>query len=165
MTFPTNSSSPISIYVGALKKVYGPPSQAGFGSAVFLEQLAPEADLEQAALRHYRYFVGNLWERYGEAAWMDPWKQVYARPPGAKADIVAEMRAIADPTAKLSIPLLLEPGGDAESAQKALSRAYDDAAISELSLYTLGDGAALSGLLIAGRRQNGEATFIVVLLD
>jgi len=165
VTFPTSPSSPIPIYVGALKKVYGPPSQAAFGSAVFFEQLAPEAALEQAALRHYRYFVGDLWDRYGEAAWMEPWKQVYTRPPGAKADIVAEMGAIADPTAKLSLSLLLDPGGDAANAQKALSTVYDDAVIAELSLYTLGDGAALSGLLIAGRRQNGEATFLVFLLD
>lgn len=166
MTLPTNSSSPIPIYVGALKKVYGPPSQAGFGSAVFFELLAPEADLEQAALRYYRYFVGDLWDRYGEAAWMEPWKHVYARPPGAKANIVAEMGAIADPTTKLSVPSLLDPGGDGKSAREALSKVYDDdAAVTELSLYTLGDGAALSGLLIAGRRQNGEATFLVFLLD
>ena len=165
MTFSTIPSSPIPIYVGALKKVYGPPSHAGFGSAVFFEPLASEADLEQAALRHYRYFVGDLWERYGEAAWMTPWQQVYARPPGAKADIVAELGAIADPTAKLSIPLLLEPGGDREAAQQALSKVYDAAAVTELSLYTLGDGAALSGLLLAGRRHNGEATFLVFLLD
>ena len=165
MIFSTNSSSPIPIYVGALKKVYGPPSQAGFGSAVFFEPLAPDADLEQSALQYYRYFVGDLWDRFGEAAWMEPWKQVYTRPPGKKADIVAEMGAIADPTAKLSIPLLLEPGKDSERAQNALSTVYDDASVIELSLYTLGDGAALSGLLIAGRRQNGEATFLVFLLD
>jgi hypothetical protein len=151
--------------VADLTTVYGSPSQAGFGSAVFHEQLAPDADLEQAALRHYRYFVGDLWERYGEAAWMSTWKQVYARPPGAKADIVGELDAISDPTARLSIPLLLEPGGDGESAQKALSKTYDDVSVIELHVYTVGDGAALSGLLIAGRRQNGKATFLVFLLD
>jgi hypothetical protein len=151
--------------VADLITVYGPPSQAGFGSAVFHGQLAPNADLEQAALGYYRYFVGDLWDRYGETAWITPWKQVYTRPPGAKADIVGELGAIADPTARLSIPLLLEPGGNSESAQKVLSAVYDDAAVTELSLYTLGDGAALSGLLIAGCRNNGEATFLVLLLD
>lgn len=151
--------------VSDLITIYGPPSQAGFGSAVFHEQLAPDADLEQAALRHYRYFVGDLWERYGETAWMSTWKQVYARPPEAKADIVAEMGAIADPAAKLSVPLLLEPNSDAQSAQTVLSAVYDDVAIIELRLYTLGDGAALSGILVAGRRQNDEATFLVFLLD
>ena len=24
--------------------------------------------------------LGKLWDRYGEAAWMGPWKEVYARP-------------------------------------------------------------------------------------
>jgi hypothetical protein len=158
-------STPIPIYIGALKKVYGAPSQAGFGSAVFYEKLAPGTVLEQAALRYYRYFVGNLWDRYGETAWMTPWKQVYTRPPGAKADIVGELSAIADPTARLSVPLLLEPGGNSESAQKALSKTYDDVSVIELHVYTLGDGAALSGLLIAGRRNNGEATFLVLLFD
>jgi hypothetical protein len=151
--------------VSDLITVYGPPCQTGFGSAVFHGQLAPNADLEEVALQYYRYFVGDLWERYGKTAWMTPWKQVYARPPGAKADIVGELDAIADPTARLSIPLLLEPGGDGESAQKALSNTYDDVSVIELHVYTVGDGAALSGLIIAGRRQNGEATFLVFLLD
>ncbi len=78
---------------------------------------------------------------------------------------MGELGAISDPTARLSIPLLLEPGGDSESAQRALFNTYDDVSVIELHVYTLGDGAALSGLLIAGRRQNGEATFLVFLFD
>jgi hypothetical protein len=152
-------------YVADLITAYGPPSQAGFGSAVFHGQLAPDADLEQASLQYYRYFVGDLWDRYGETAWMTPWKQVYARPPGAKADIVGELGEILDPTARLSIPLLLEPSSDSESAQKALSNTYDDVSVIELHVYILGDGAALSGLLIVGSRNNGEATFLVLLFD
>jgi hypothetical protein len=92
-----NAASPRPNYVITLESIYGPPSQAGFGSAVFYEQLLPKADLAQAAQRYYRYFVGDLWDRYGETAWMSSWNQVYTRPSGIKADIVAAMQAIADP--------------------------------------------------------------------
>ena len=66
-------------YVIALERVYGLPSQEGFGSAVFYETAQAIADLEQAALAKYRFFVGDLWERYGETTWMGPWRQVYTR--------------------------------------------------------------------------------------
>lgn len=38
-----------------LEAAYGPPSQAGFGSAVFHEQTPPAADLAQAAQAKYRF--------------------------------------------------------------------------------------------------------------
>ena len=78
-----------------LEAAYGAPSQAGFGSAVFTEQLKASDELEKAALAKYKYFTGELWERWGEAAWMGPWKEVYTRPSGTKPDIVAELRGIA----------------------------------------------------------------------
>jgi hypothetical protein len=148
-----------------LTTIYGPPSQAGFGSAVFFERLAPEADLTQTALNYYRYFVGDLWNRYGETAWMTSWRQVYFRQPGDEADTVAELNALRDPEAKLSVPLLLNPGGEGEKARQALSAMYDAPTVTELRIYALGDGAAMSGLLIAGRRQAGETTTLVFLLD
>lgn len=104
--------------------------------------------------------MGSLWQNR-----LGPWKQVYTRHPGDKADIVAEMGAIADPQAELSVPLLLNPNGEGDSAQKALSTVYDDADVTGLNLYTLGDGAALSGLLVAGRRTTGGTTFLVFLVD
>jgi hypothetical protein len=56
--------------VTALQTIYGPPSQSGFGSAVFDAAIAPGTDLEALALKHYQYFVSDLWEKYGEAAWI-----------------------------------------------------------------------------------------------
>ena len=85
-----------------LEVAYGAPSQAGFGSAVFAEQLKAGDDLAKAALAKYKYFTGDLWERFGEAAGMGPWKEVYSRQPGAKHDIVAELRGLADRGARLS---------------------------------------------------------------
>jgi len=37
--------------------------------------------------------------------------------------------------------------------------------VETLAVYTLGDGAALSGLLIAGRDRHGETILLVFLLD
>lgn len=151
--------------VAALEAVFGPPSQAGFGSAVFFDPLAPGVDLEQAALARYQFFVGDLWERYGADAWMGPWQRVYSRPAGAARDIVAELRALANRDAAMSASVLLDSVEAPEQAQAALAAAFDDLAVAELTVYTLGDGGAMAGLLVAGLRQDRGAIFLVFLLD
>ncbi len=151
--------------VAALEAIYGPPSQAGFGSAVFYDPLAPGVDLEQAALARYQFFVGDLWERYGADAWMGPWQRVYFRPAGAPRDIVAELRALTNRDAAMSASVLLDSVDAPEQAQAALAAAFDDPAVAELTVYTLGDGGAMAGLLVAGQRQDRSAIFLVFLLD
>jgi Asp/Glu/hydantoin racemase len=97
---------------------------------------------------------------------MGPWKEVYARAPGVAPDITAEMRSLADPDARLSVPMILDNIEEAETARAALSAAFDDPAVSELRAFNLGDGEAMSGLLVAGRRgASGEAIFLVFLMD
>jgi hypothetical protein len=149
----------------ALEAAYGAPSQAGMGSAVFFERLAPGADLEKAAVAKYRHFVGASWERFGEKAWMGPWKQVHARPSGARPDVVAELRALPDAQARSSAGMVLDVVEQAEKARAALADAFDDPTVSELRVFNLGDGGAKSGLLVAGRRASGDATFLVFLMD
>ncbi len=75
------------------------------------------------------------------------------------------MRGIDDPDASISVPLVLEVMDDPETAVKALAAAYDDPDVVDFRVYTIGDGSAMSGLLLAGRRKNGEATFVEVLMD
>ena len=153
-------------HVTALEAAYGAPSQAGFGSAVFYELMKADDDLAKAALAKYKYFTGDLWERWGEDAWMGPWKEVYNRPTGAKPDIVAELRGIADPDAHNSAPMILDVVEDADKARAVLAAAYDDPAVTELRVFNLGDREAMSGLLVAGRRgAAGEAAFLVFLMD
>jgi hypothetical protein len=160
----TNQTMPNT--VTDLEAAYGGPSQAGFGSAVFYEHMKATEDLEKLALQKYRYFVGDLWERFGEDAWMGPWKEVYARRTDAKPDILAELRGIADPDAAISVPMILDNIQGADKARLALSSVYDDPALTDLRVYNLGDGGAMSGLLIAGRRDDtGEAIFLAFLLD
>lgn len=152
--------------VTLLQAIYGPPSQAGFGSAVFHEQLPPGTALEAIALRYYQHFVGPLWEQFGADAWMSTWKQVYVRPDGIQPDIVAELGAIADPLAAPYVPiLLLSETEDHASAQQALASVFDDPQMTDLKLYAIGDSAAMSGLLLAGGRITGETTILVSLLD
>lgn len=153
-------------YVTALAAAYGPPSQAGFGSAVFYDSSQPPAELEQAALAKYQYFVGNLWGRYGADAWLGTWQPIYARPLGAERAVVSELRAIKDRSAAQSVELLLDEAADPSTAQQALAAAFDDPAVTELVVYKIGDGAAMAGLLVAGRRAaTGETVMVVFLLD
>jgi hypothetical protein len=128
--------------------------------------LASTDELTQVSLSTYKTFVGQFWERYGEQAWMGPWRAVYARKAGATPDIVAELRAITDSDGRRSVPMLLDNIDAAPAARAALSAAFDDPALTELRIFNLGDGEAMSGLLIAGRRDaSGETTFLVFLMD
>lgn len=153
-------------YVTQLESIYGPPSQAGFGSAVFYDQLRATDKLSDAALARYRFFVGDLWQRYGEDSWMGPWKQVYSRPAGAAHDIVAELRSIDDADASISAPMLLDNIDDPAQGRAALAAAYDDALVSELAVFNIGDGGAMSGVVLAGRHKlSDRATILVFLMD
>jgi hypothetical protein len=61
--------------------------------------------------------------------------------------------------------MVLEGLEDAEAAKRALSTAYNHEDVVDLRVYTLGDGGAMSGLLVVGQRSNGETTFLVFLYD
>lgn len=152
--------------VRKLQTLYGPSSQEGFGSAVFHETLRPDASLTAAALAKYRYFVGENWNRFGERAWMAPWREVYSRPAGGRRDFIAELQAIKDPDARRSTPLLLEATEDPAAAREALIAVYDDATVTELRVFNVGDGAAMSGLLVAARRAySSDAIYVIALMD
>lgn len=152
--------------IDKLAAAYGGPSQAAFGSAVFHDKLPANTDLTRTALDRYRYFAGKLWNQYGEAAWMETWKEVHVRDSNSKPDIVTELRNIADSTARQSIPMFLDAIKNPETAASALSGAFDDPAVNDLRVFTIGDGGAMSGILIAAlRKGTGEATCLVFLMD
>lgn len=163
---PADAAAALPPYAADLAAAYGPPSQAAFGSAVFYEPGVGDGDLPAAALAKYKYFIGDLWDRYGEEAWMGQWRQVYTRPAGGARDIVAELGALGDPAAAQSASMILDGVDNAAQARAALAAAFDDPAVSEVAVFTLGDGEAMAGLLVAGRRAStGEAIFLVFLLD
>jgi len=160
-----DASAEVPADVAALQAIYGPPSQAGFGSAVFYEPDAAIGDLPAWSLEKYKTFTGDLWDRYGEEAWLGPWRQVYWRPDGAAPDIVAELRSIDDPEAAMSVEMILDNIDDPAAARAALAAVFDDPAMHEVVAFNLGDGAAMSGVLVAGRRTTGKAVFLLFLLD
>lgn len=152
-------------YVVDLEVAYGPPSQEGFGGAVFFESSTEKGDLEDLAKSYYQHFVGDKWEEWGEDTWMAPWKEVYVRKAGTKHDVEKELRGIDDIDATISVPLVLDLPENPAEARKALSAAYDATEVAGLRAYTIGDGEAMSGLLVAGWRENGETIILVVLMD
>lgn len=160
---PESTTKPA--YVTDLETAYGPPSQAGFGSAVFYEPDAGNGDLPAWALEKYKYFVGDLWDRYGEEAWLGPWRQVYWRPDGAVPGIIAELKSIDDADAARSVEMVLDNIENPDAARVALSAAFNDPAVNELVVFNLGDDGAMSGVVVAGRRTTGAATILVFLMD
>jgi hypothetical protein len=97
---------------------------------------------------------------------MGAWREVYSRGEGTHHDIVSELRGIADPDTRNSVPMILEVVEDAAAARAALSAAFDAPQVTELRVFNLGDGGAMSGLLVAGRREPaGETVVLVFLMD
>lgn len=161
-----NSCADKPAYVLQLEQVFGGPSQSSFGTAVFYDAaLANVEDLESAALAKYRYFVGKNWDGFGSEAWLGAWKLVYTRPAGARPAIVEELKAVPDSSARLSAATMLEGHEQPQQAAAALAAAFDDGAVQSLRVYAIGDGAAMSGVLLAARRPPEGALFLVFLLD
>jgi hypothetical protein len=83
-----------------------------------------------------------------------------------KPDIVAELKAIAEPEVVPYVPtLLLADSEDRNRAQPALEAVFNHPEMTDLRVYAIGDGVAMSGLLVAGSRTTGETTILVSLLD
>jgi len=151
--------------IESLEKVYGKPNSTGFGSAVFYEVSKKDIDLATIALDDYRLFMGDKWNAETESAWMSTWKKVYERSPGNAADILSELNNIKDADAKRSVPLLTELVENAEQGKLALAAAYNHPEISQVQLFSVGDGEAMSGLLLCGLFADFSACSVICLMD
>jgi hypothetical protein len=78
---------------------------------------------------------------------------------------VTELRALPDRAAAQSASVFLDDSDDPAHAQAALSAAFDDPAVTDVTVFAIGDGAAMSGLRVAGRRQDENAISLIFLLD
>lgn len=151
--------------IEALQKVYGKASNTGFGSAVFYALPKQEKKLALIALENYKYFLGEKWNKESEPAWMSGWKLVYERNPGTKADILTELGNIKDADAKRSVPLLTELIENATEGKAALEAAFNHPNVSMLEVFSVGDGEAMSGLMISGLYADGSVCSVICLMD
>ncbi len=152
-------------YILDLEAAYGEPSQEGFGSAVFFKKVKTADLLEQIAQEQYQYFTGDKWLAWGPETWLAPWRETYRRPAGGQRDIINELGGIEDSETQMQVDMILNNIDNAQEARQALAAAYDDETVSDLRAYIIGDGEALAGILIAGRRDNGDTTFLLFLMD
>lgn len=149
--------------VAALEPVFGGPSEAGFGSAVFWEP-RDEDGLEGVGRRVYERFVGRNWERFGADTWMATFARVHRRDPDGARDVVAELGAIEDAGARRAVRVFLDGLEDPAAGAAALHAAFDADDVSELEVYRIGDGEALSGLLLVGAATAPEGVCVVAFL-
>lgn len=151
-------------FVRDLQSAFGPPSQQAFGSSVFFTANA-NTSLDDEALSRYRYFLGTTWEKLGEQNWLSNWELVYERKSDAKADIVSELKSISDRNVRQSAGLLLENQENISAATQALQNAFDHPQLKELKVFKIGDGAAMSGLLIVASIHDQGLLSLILLLD
>lgn len=150
-------------YRERLETAFGRPSNAAWGSAVFFETDIEDGELSSRAIQYYRNFVGDLWQRFGEAAWMSGWALVLAR--RGSGDIVKELEQSDNRAVRTGAEMLLRVPDTEADRIAALRATFDDPAVTLVEVYAAGDGGAYSGLMVAGRRTNGEATLLVFLMD
>jgi hypothetical protein len=154
----------------ALENVFGGPSQAAFGTSVFCDVISNDTaqsgakSLEQRAFCWYQFFCGESWEKFGPDNWTREWKMVYQRTVNAQS-ILNALETLDDRQARMNAGVMLEGAAEPQAAQSALSQAFDDPAVADLRIYRIGDGNAMSGILIAGQRSNAETAFVTFLMD
>ena len=150
-----------------LEQVFGSASEAGFGSAVFVRQSSETEprSLETDGRDVYRIFCGDNWDGFGVDNWLANWKLLHERLPGREGDIIAEIQAIRDPEAGSAAQMLLESGPDPEHAENVLRSAFNAGNISQLQIFKIGDGGAMSGAIIAAETNANRRVFLIILLD
>lgn len=157
--------SPYISLIASLENVYGKASAAGFGSAVYQEPVDMSAQPDAIAIKHYREFLGPKWNAERAAAWMSTWKTVYARPKDSQGDILAELASISDPDAKQSVGLLTEFIENASAGQEAMAAVFNHGDIVDLSIHSIGDGEAMSGIMVTALFSGGHTCSLVALMD
>jgi hypothetical protein len=149
----------------SLEAVYGTANDKGFGSTVYHEASLPGESISELARRHYTKFLGKQWNSSTEKRWMSVWKKVYERPGGAKKDILAELASVSDQNAQAAIPLLTELIENADAGKKALAAAFNHPDLSTLAIHTIGDGEAMSGVMVSGLYGQIYSCSVIALMD
>lgn len=156
------------VLVRELEGLFGAANSAAFGSSIFFEPHTAsgyQLDLVDASLERYRHFCGETWARFGEEKWLSGWKELYHRIPSNSTGIVSELRGITDQPIRSCAAMFLDENEDNDAVHQLLSRAFDGDGIRELRIFSLGDGEAMSGFLIASEIIDLGRLFLVFLMD
>ena len=147
-------------HVKSLQQYYGGPSQNGMGTAVFFKKITPALNLEEFARLSFQYFLGSLREKIGERMFAE-WYEVWHLESERKMNIINILHQKIPDEAYL----LLENIDDAEAAQAQVASVFDDPSVIDLHVYHLGDEDIFTGVLVAGMRENKEATVLLGFYD
>lgn len=147
----------------ALEKIYGPSSAEGWGSAVFAGMAKEGEALAATAQKLYQQFLGEKAKSNFDSVWMPAFKQVLVRNGAGK--VLEDLTKIEDPDAKNSVGLLTDAVEDSAGAQQALSSAYDNADLLEVGAFTIGDGEAMSGIILLGSFVDNQYMAVIALMD
>jgi hypothetical protein len=148
----------------ALENIFGKASDAGFGSAVFHGATIAGDSVENKALEHYKKFLGAKYNAEREQAWMLPWKNVFTRS-NKGSGILSELASISDAESKRSVPLLTEFTSDPEAAASAMVTAFDHEHVKDLSVFKIGDGEAMAGLIVTAIYDDLYCCSVIALMD
>lgn len=155
-----NSPSPLPDAIEGLQRAFGGPNQSAFGSATFFEPKVDEASLEKEAFTKYQHFCGSTWTRFGEENWRAAWKLLYASDSDGGQGIITTLNNLNGLGIQSIISMLLE----APDAEIALVKSFEGGNVESLQIYSIGDGSAMSGILIAAQRVEGRV-FLLFLMD
>ena len=96
---------------------------------------------------------------------MSGWKELYQRSLGGTIGIVSELRSIKVQPFRSCAAMFLDENEDNEAVHLLLSRAFDSDKVRELRIFSIGDGEALSGFLIAAEIADLGRLFLIFLMD
>jgi hypothetical protein len=152
--------------VKRLEEVFGGPSQNTLGAAVFQSDAVLTVDqMDEFAKSRYQHFAGPAWQSFGEENWTKTWGLVHRRDRGAVPGVLAELKELKDPATALAASQVTENHEDPAAAEKALEGVFDSSSIQDVSIYSIGDSEAITGVLIAGLLDSGHGIALVFLMD
>ena len=150
-----------------LEQMFGGVSHDGAGSSVYRIAKEDKGIIDSIAWEQFKQYLGSKYTDITSSQWKRGWEKVYVRNlrSDSSHNINTELNRHKDPRVKSSVPLLLEFVQPVVKARQALGGVYNRKDIKELAIFVIGDGEAYSGLLIAGRYEDGTGCTLIAMAD
>lgn len=163
---PASPGVPVPDYtIDNLEEMFGKATQAGNGSGVFWTAQAMDKTIDSIAMADYSTYLGTKLATDAAPRWIKGWRKVFTRTADSIFNIIREINTIPDPRVKQSLPLLLEFVEPVVKARQALAGAFNRPDAKQLSVYTIGDGEAYSGIMITAKYEDGSACSLIAMTD